>query len=120
MLTSTDILSHEIYGKILFLISLACHVEASDLLHGLCSLALADGETKLHFYSLSEHAGARHVYIVTLPLENTSAGLAMKFRWAVCTSKLGTRCAALPGSSKNKQAMLYYSASTHRSCFQRP
>ena len=106
LLTSTDILGHDIYGKILVLISLACHVEAFDLSHGLCSLALADGGNKLHFYSLSEHASVGHVYTVTLPLENTSAGLAVKFRWAVCTSKLRKRCAALRGSSNNMQAML--------------
>ena len=85
---------------------LACHVEASDLLHGLCSLALADGEDKLHFYSLSEHTSVRHVYTMTLPLENTSAGLAVKFRWTVCTSKLGKRYAACSESTSNKQVLL--------------
>ena len=92
---------------------LACHVKASDLLHGLCSLALADGEDKLHFYSLSEHVSVRHIHTTTLPMENTSAGLAVKFRWTVCTSKLGKRCAAWPGSTSPEQALLCFSASSH-------
>ena len=88
-------------------------MEASDLLHGLCSLALADGEDKLHFYSLSEHTSVRHVYTMTLPLENTSAGLAVKFRWTVCTSKLGKRFAARPGPTLDEQSSLCFSASSH-------
>ena len=85
---------------------LAFHMEASDLLRGLCSLALADGEDKVSFYSLSEHTSGRHVYAMTLPLENTSAGLAMKFRWTVCTSKLGKRFADRHRSTSDEQALL--------------
>lgn len=81
-------------------------MEASDLLRGLCSLALADGEDKVSFYSLSEHTNGSHVYAMTLPLENTSAGLAMKFRWTVCTSKLEKRCAARHRSTSDEQALL--------------
>lgn len=57
----------------------------------MCSLALIGGQTELHYFSLSEQPEVGHVYATTLPLENTSAGLATKFRWPVFISKLGKR-----------------------------
>ena len=56
-----------------------------------CSLALVGSQDCMHFYSLSVQQGTGHARTATLPLENTSAGLAARCRRPVYTSKLGTR-----------------------------
>jgi len=70
-------------------VATSCRQLIPDLCH--ISLALIGGLDNLHFYSLSEQPSTGHAYTATLPIENTSAGLAAKFKWPIFTSKLGNR-----------------------------